>query len=162
MLRCIEVLKDCFVILTNITALITFIIGFEAIKYRLDVDTRKLYLENYLNMQSILDKIIRTSQITTDEINKIAVAKQNAQIYLDDRTIFLIDKIHNLSTDLFLINQSCPTNKEEILKLKEILKSLGEYKAFGLVKHYRKYIVCTYRKWFEQLLYFCKFLFVKM
>ena len=81
MLRCIEVLKDCFVILTNITALITFIIGFEAIKYRLDVDTRKLYLENYLNMQSILDKIIRTSQITTDEINKIVIMLFSALLY---------------------------------------------------------------------------------
>ena len=132
----IKYILDC---ITDLAVIIAFIIGWKALLYKGDEYTRKLYIENCLEIQTVLDRIIKNAIVTDDDINQLGIANQNAELYLDEETIKLTKEIHNLAIKIF-----AKFSKKEFDE--DTIKILSGYKTKLLVKHYRKRMVFDFPK----------------
>lgn len=114
----------------------------QAIQCKVDESTRKLYLKNCFKVQTFLDKFFTTGEITLEDINTIALANQEAELYLNDEIIELTRQIWNIAAEYHsYTEENKKTNernhKEELDKYR---KELSTYKI-NLTKYYRKYLV---------------------
>lgn len=128
-------------IAVDLIIIMTFLIGWESLKYRCDETSRKLYIENYNKIQGCLDKIVSAGKVEFEDINLLYVAKQDAMLYLDENTIMLIDKLSKLAIEIHCIRLNNDTSELSSKRQQEIFKIFGTYKTRLLVKHYRKHII---------------------
>lgn len=149
-LNTIANIKTISSILVDATIITLFFLGLPILKYKVNEQSIKLYMDNYDKVQKILDKNFKFPEFSLDDINRLEIEEQNATVYLDGETVKLINTIKNIATELhsFYIPDN---NEKNAKKLQFLLSKWGYYKAY-LSEYYRERIVLEPFKW----LYFPK------
>ena len=143
-------LKPYLEVLTLIGAVISFWYGRHLLRYKLDEATRKLYFHNCFKVQTVLDKFTKTGNVTLEDINTIALANQEAELYLNDEIVDLTKKIWDTMTHYYsCISENKKTdNKNHEEKLEKYIDCLSSYKS-DLTRYYRKHLVYEKPQWLK-------------
>ena len=148
----IIIIKTFLEILARCGTVLTFWYGRHLLRYKLDEPTRKLYLENCFKVQSVLDKFTRTGIITLDDINTIALANQEAELYLNGEIVDLTKRIWDIMANYHSYVEENEKTGERNHKdeLSSYRKDLFIFKR-DLTNYYRKHLVYEKPKFIRYL-----------
>lgn len=149
----VSAIKHFLDIVVDVIIIATFVFSWRTLYYILDAPTRKLYIENCLKVQKVLDKIPCSAVIDAKDVNELAIANQDAELYLNEEIQKLTRKIWNIASEYYSLIEENKTlvehkNGEKVV---ELITTLSNYKK-DLVLYYRKQIVWVCPHWIKNFL----------
>lgn len=137
----------------DIIIIVTFVFSWRTLYYILDAPTRKLYIENYLKVQKVLDKIPSSAVIDIKDVNELAIASQDAELYLNEEIQKLTRNIWNVASEYYSLIEENKTLVEHKNgeRVAELITTLSNYKK-DLVLYYRKQMVFECSHWIKKFL----------
>ncbi len=137
----------------DIIIIVTFVFSWRTLYYILDAPTRKLYIENCLKVQKVLDKIPSSAVIDIKDVNELAIASQDAELYLNEEIQKLTRNIWNVASEYYSLIEENKTLVEHKNgeRVAELITTLSNYKK-DLVLYYRKQMVFECSHWIKKFL----------
>ena len=147
-----NILININIILETIVYLIAIVCGWHLLRYKLDEGIRKLYLDNCFKVQMVLDKFKKTGTITLEDINTMALANQEAELYLNNEIIDLTKNIWDTMAHYhsFVEENEKTGERNHIEELDKYRQDLSAYKK-NLTSYYRKHLVYEKPKFIRYL-----------
>ncbi len=128
----IEVINKVVTLITSICFLIGVILAYFSFKYKLDAETRNLYVKNSEKILNVLKQICANGKASNESLSLLRDAKREAEIYLHKEVYEYIDnlsnKVHNLRLcSLKLERLPVGDKRNQVLdKEAELLSLFGE------------------------------------
>lgn len=145
-------LKPYLEVLALLGAVLSFWYGRHLLRYKLDEPTRKLYLENCFKVQIALDRFVRTGNITLEDINAVALANQEAELYLNNEITDLTKNIWDTMAyyHSYVVENEKTGERNHIEELSRYKEDLFIFKK-NLTSYYRKHLVYEKPKFIRYL-----------
>jgi len=156
----LEIANKIISLITSICFFLGIIWASSSFKYKLDTETRTLYVKNCEKVFNALQKVCSSTTACDKAIELLREAKYEAEIYLDKEIFKFIEELFQKIVHLQYLNTENPTNypkgpqerKELLMDLSDKLRETKNfYRKFIVKESFLQEYIPTYTKFFEEI-----------